>query len=176
MSDDIISERVTAAVEGDFVVFLIGMRINSLWKVHRWLPVFLAMPRMLRELEADPDSGLLGYHTNLGIRNQMLFMYWRSFEDLHEYARDQDQKHLPAWQAYNQDVGSDGDVGIWHETFLFRENEYEAVYNNMPPFGLGNIAERVPASGQRETAAERLGRTDGTAMPEAVDGSMSSDS
>ncbi|MFB6255318.1 MAG: monooxygenase family protein [Haloplanus sp.] len=40
----IVPERVTAEVEGDLVVFLIGMRINSLWKVHRWLPVFLAMP------------------------------------------------------------------------------------------------------------------------------------
>jgi len=25
----------------DVVVFLIGMRINAFWKVHRWLPVFL---------------------------------------------------------------------------------------------------------------------------------------
>ena len=60
MSGDIISERVTADIEGEFVVFRIGMRINKLWKVHKWAPVFVAMPRMLRELEADPDSGLLG--------------------------------------------------------------------------------------------------------------------
>jgi hypothetical protein len=30
----IIPERVTTDVDGDVVVFLIGMRINSLWKVH----------------------------------------------------------------------------------------------------------------------------------------------
>jgi hypothetical protein len=171
MSGDITSERVTADIEGEFVVFRIGMRINRLWKVHKWAPVFVAMPRMLRELEADPDSGLLGYERNLGIRNQSLFMYWRSFKDLHEYARDPDQEHLPAWQEYNQKVGSDGDVGIWHETFLVREGEYEAVYNNMPPYGLGEVSERVPASGQDETAAGRLGRTDGDSMPETVDGS-----
>jgi len=133
------------------------------------------MPRMLRELEADPDSGMLGYHRNLGFRNHSLCMYWRSFEDLHEYARDPDQEHLPAWKEYNHEVGSDGDVGIWHETFLIRKKEYEAVYNNMPPFGLGAIGERVPASGQHETAAGRLGRTDSDEMPETVDGSMGDD-
>jgi len=35
MSGDIISERVTADIEGEFVVFRIGMRINKLWKVHK---------------------------------------------------------------------------------------------------------------------------------------------
>jgi len=55
------AERMAAEIEGDFVVFLIGMRINKPWKVHKWLPVFLAMPRMLKELETNPDSGLIGY-------------------------------------------------------------------------------------------------------------------
>ncbi len=37
--------RVTATLEGDFVVFMIGMRFNKLWAIHKWLPVFLAMPK-----------------------------------------------------------------------------------------------------------------------------------
>lgn len=127
MNSDVIADRMTADVEGSFVVFRIGMRINRLWKVHKWLPVFLAMPRMLRELEADPDSGLLGYSFAPGIRNQTLLMYWRSFDDLHGYARDAEREHLPAWEDFNDLVGSNGDVGIWHETFLDRSGEYEAV-------------------------------------------------
>ena len=59
----IIAERMTAQIEGDFVVFLIGMRINKPWKVHKWLPVFMAMPRMLKELAANPQSGCLGTQT-----------------------------------------------------------------------------------------------------------------
>ena len=43
---EIIAQRMAAEMEGDFVVFLIGMRINKLWKVHKWLPVFLAMPKI----------------------------------------------------------------------------------------------------------------------------------
>jgi hypothetical protein len=35
----VIEDRMTAQVEGDFVVFLIGMRINRFWKVHKWLSV-----------------------------------------------------------------------------------------------------------------------------------------
>ena len=36
--------RHTADIQGDFVVFLIGMRFNRLLKVHKWWPVFAAMP------------------------------------------------------------------------------------------------------------------------------------
>ena len=57
---DIRAERVTADVDGEFVVFLIGMRINRLWKIHKWLPVARAMGRMLKEVQANPESGFLG--------------------------------------------------------------------------------------------------------------------
>lgn len=53
----IVAERMTAHIEGEIVVFLIGMRINRLWKVHKWLPVARAMPRMLAELAAAPEHG-----------------------------------------------------------------------------------------------------------------------
>ena len=42
---------MAAEIEGDFVVFIIGMRVNRPWKLHKWVPVFLAMPRMLKELK-----------------------------------------------------------------------------------------------------------------------------
>ena len=43
-------------VDGEIVVFLIGMRVNRPWKVPRWWPVFSAMPRMLRHLEQHPEK------------------------------------------------------------------------------------------------------------------------
>ena len=57
----IINQRMTAKIEGDFVVFLIGMRINRLWKFHKWIPVVLAIPKMLKELSMNPESGFLGF-------------------------------------------------------------------------------------------------------------------
>ena len=62
----IVTDRVTARIDDQVVVFLIGMRINRLWKVHKWWPVAAAMPRMLRELAGDPDSGFLGVESWFG--------------------------------------------------------------------------------------------------------------
>jgi hypothetical protein len=94
---------------------------------------------------------------------------------LREYARDAEGEHLPAWQRYNERFGSDDDVGIWHETYRVREDEYEAVYNNIPPYGLGDVAELVPASGHRETAAGRLGLSDGDDAAVTESGSVVAD-
>ena len=54
----LIKERVTVANEQELVVFLIGMRVNNVWKVHKWLPVATAMTRMLKELNEHPDTNL----------------------------------------------------------------------------------------------------------------------
>ena len=157
----LIDKRVTAEIDGDFVVFLIGMRINRLWKASKWLPVFLAMPKMVRELERNPESGFLGAKLYLGsLRQPMLVQYWRSFERLETYARSRDSAHWPAWVAFNKHVGSNGDVGIWHETYLVPAGSYECVYNNMPPTGLGAATRLVPASGRKATAASRTGLRD----------------
>lgn len=157
----VIPKRVTAAIEGDFVVFLIGMRINKLWKVWKWLPTFVAMPRMLRELEQSADSGFLGANQYIGSpRRPMLVQYWRSFEQLETYARSRDAGHWPAWVAFNKRVGSNGDVGIWHETYLVPAGRYDCVYNNMPPIGLGMATTLVPAAGRKATAAGRAGIRD----------------
>lgn len=149
--------RLTADVEGDFVVFMIGMRVNRPWKLHRWLPVFLAMPRMLRELAKDPDLGLLGYRQHLANPLQpMVVQYWRSFEQLEAFARAKDRTHFPAWVKFNQAVGTSGDVGIWHETYRVHAGDHESVYNHMPVFGLAKATSAVPASGRRESAAGRM--------------------
>ncbi|MGA2127105.1 MAG: DUF4188 domain-containing protein, partial [Xanthobacteraceae bacterium] len=58
--------RWTARFEEPHVVFLIGMRINKPWKVHRWFPVIMAMGRMLGELHARPELGFMGGRMWLG--------------------------------------------------------------------------------------------------------------
>jgi hypothetical protein len=147
------ANRVTARIEGDFVVFLIGMRINKPWKVQKWLPVFLAMPKMIRELERRPESGFLGHIMSLGV----IVQYWRSFEHLEAYARDANQAHWPAWIDFNRRVGkSRGDVGIWHETYRVRAGEYECVYSGMPPHGLAKASSTVDAVGPLDSARGRF--------------------
>jgi hypothetical protein len=163
----VVTEKVQADRDGEFVVFQIGMRINRFWKVHRWLPVALVAPRMVRELQSDPDSGLLGSRTVVGpgLRNIGFVQYWESFEALREYAHDTERRHRPAWVDYYQDgTADDSAVGIWHETYVVGEDDHESVYNNVPPHGLGAAegTDLVPATGDRETAADRLGRAEAT--------------
>lgn len=147
-----INQRMTVQLEGDFVVFIIGMRINRPWKINKWLPVVLSMPRMLKELAQKPESGFLGAESSLGL----VLQYWKSFEHLEAYAKDRDGLHYPAWKAFNTKIRSNGDVGIWHETYKVRAGEYECIYNNMPPYGLGKVGELVPATGRREYAGDRI--------------------
>ena len=151
----IIKQRMTTRLDGEFVLFLIGMRINRLWKVHKWLPVAMAMPRMLAELARKPESGFLGAQTYGGIPPVMA-QYWRSFAHLEAYAKNPAAEHFPAWQAFNRRVRSNGDVGIWHETYLVRAGQYETIYNNMPPYGLGRVGQLLPAVGHLEFAGARV--------------------
>lgn len=148
--------RFAAEIDGDFVVFLIGMRINNLWAVHKWLPVARAMPRMLTELRKQPELGLLHASYYKGPRTAMTVQYWRSFEQLHAYAHAKDKDHLPAWTEFNRWVGATGVVGVFHETYLVSEGKYEAVYVNMPRFGLALAGEVVPAVGRMQSAKERI--------------------
>ncbi|MEM8959511.1 MAG: DUF4188 domain-containing protein [Pseudomonadota bacterium] len=152
----IIAERMTAEIEGPFVVFLIGMRINKPLRVAAWLPVARAMRRMIRELYASPaESGFLG-HTGLG--GFTFVQYWQSFEHLEAYARAPEQKHWPAWTAFNRRVRETGRgaVGIWHETYMVEAGAYETLYRGMPAHGLGKCGRLVPATGARMEARGRV--------------------
>ena len=151
----LIQQRMTGAIEGEFVVFLIGMRINRWWKPHRWLRVALAMPRMLRELDRDPSLGYLGGESWFG-RTTIMVSYWRSMDQLLSYAHDRNAAHLPAWRAFNKLIGTNGDVGIWHETYRVRPGDSESVYVNMPAFGLAKAGRLLEATGPRSTAKQRL--------------------
>jgi hypothetical protein len=150
-----IQKRMTGRMDGEFVVFLIGMRVNRWWKVHQWLRVAMAMPRMLRELAQHPELGLLGAEQWFG-RTTVMVQYWRSMDHLMGYAKSRSAAHLPAWRAFNKLVGTSGDVGIWHETYRVRPGDYENVYANMPRFGMGKVGDLVEATGRHEAAAGRL--------------------
>jgi len=153
---EIVKGRMTARSNEPFVVFLIGMRLNKLWKVHKWGPIFMAMPRMIAELERQPELGFLGADAWFG-RTTMMVQYWRSFEALEAYAKARDKAHLPAWAAFNRAVGVDGDVGIYHETYKVEPGTYENIYANMPPVLFGRVAGLVPVRGGYEGARGRIG-------------------
>jgi hypothetical protein len=158
MSNPVIPGRFTAKIEGDFVVFLIGMRINRWLAFHRWIPTARAMGPMLRNLFGHPETGFLGGETFFRWRGVMFVTYWRSLDDLHRFAHSVDQPHLAAWKRFRQSIGDDGRVGIWHETFHVAAGAHESIYGNMPVFGLAAATAHLPAQGPRATMRGRLGQ------------------
>ncbi|WP_427887365.1 DUF4188 domain-containing protein [Kribbella sp. GL6] len=153
---DVVEGRQTAAYDGELVVFLIGLRINSVRRVKEWWPVARAMGPMLRELSKDKDSGLLGVRTLPTWRGVTLIQYWESVEKLQAFANDDNRKHRPAWVAFFRNAYKSGATGIWHETYVVPAGNTETVYGNMPLLGLGRVQGVVPVGQRGDTAAERL--------------------
>ena len=153
---DVKQGRWMAHIEGDFVVFLIGARFEKrhLLRTLRDLGGRRGMPHMLKVLSEDPERGMLGYE--MSTFGGLIVQYWRSFEHLERFANSPDP-HADVWRRYWKRVGQSPRTGIWHETYLVKAGEYEAIYGNMPPFGLGKASSLVTAA-EASTARGRLKR------------------
>lgn len=150
---EVAGRRMTAEIEGDFVVFLIGARLSKLQLVQGFLDLGgrRGMRHMLDYLVERPEKGLLAYEMGL----PTIVQYWRSFEQLEAFAKDKDDPHLEIWRQYWRRVGRSTRTGIWHETYLVKAGQYEAIYGNMPPHGLGKAGRLVPIS-EASSARERI--------------------
>ncbi len=159
--------RFSADVGADGkVLFLIGMRFNRLWRVWKWFPVVVAMPRMLIELRKNPDLGLVGRpRIFLSGKTILVWQYWASFEQLTAYSRSQTAAHLPAWRRFNAKVRDNGSVGIFHETIVLSDATVETVYGNMPTFGLALVTGAVPAAQRGQSAKARISGSSDAAPP-----------
>jgi hypothetical protein len=159
MGNPIFTGRYTTENSDDIVVFMIGMRVNKPLKLHKWLPVFSAMPGMIKELYTNKaELGFLSMETYFGLRTTCMIQYWRSMDDLLAYAHN--EKHLTAWKNFNQKIGSNGAVGIYHESYRITSGNYESIYGNMPRYGLGKALQHIPIFAGRHTARERMGTHD----------------
>lgn len=149
--------RMSADPHDEVVVFMLGMRINKAWKVHRWFWIVVAMPRMLRELAQHPELGLLKVHNGLLSGHPVVVCYFRSPEHLYRFAKDPTNTHLDAWRRFNRSIRDSGDVGIWHETYRVAPDRVETIYSNMPAWGMGAATEVVPAGRRGNSAEYRAG-------------------
>lgn len=155
MGKTVYKGRFTTDNDRKLVVFLIGMRINKRRAIRKWLPVFTAMPGMIRELYEHKDElGFLSMESFFGLRTTVMITYWRSEEDLLAYSKG--QKHLTAWKNFNRKVGDNDAVGIYHETYVVPKGSYEAIYGNMPVYGLAKAANHKAVTGDMISARKRL--------------------
>jgi hypothetical protein len=155
-STTVVPGRMTARLDKPVVLFLIGMRINKLRNLPKYLWFMRTMPTMLAELEKTPDAGLLWYRQYVSPPNIMVQQYWESFDKLLAYSKEPSKAHRPAWTRFMRELMKDGSVGIWHETYLVEPGRFETVYGNMPPFGLGAASNIVKAEGPLAAAKDRF--------------------
>jgi len=155
MTKHLFTGRYTTENEEDIVVFVIGMRVNKRLAVHKWLPVFLAMPGMIRELYTNKeDLGFLSMESYFGLRTTAMIQYWRSMDDLLAYAKF--EKHMNAWKNFYKKIGNNQTVGIYHETYQVKKGNYESFYGNMPHYGLGKALDLIPITAKHDSARKRL--------------------
>ncbi len=164
--------RFTAQTDEPFIVFMAGVRVNHFFAFWKWIPAVMAIRPMMRTLYKHRSLGFLGGQPFIYWPGVGTIQYWRSFEDLEGFARSKIDPHLASWRRFNKMVGTDGSVGIWHETYIVEPGNYEVVYNNMPLFGLATATtttksvKHIPAVGhRRETARQRLGEENEPAVP-----------
>lgn len=144
------------AEHAGLVLFHIGIRINQLRKPRDWVPVLLWMPRMLRELYARPELGMLSAEVYNSGRTFLVVQYWRDFDSLKNWAGAHDHRHLPAWRAFNRAARTTEAAGVFHETFVIGAQNSETVYVDMPVMGMARATRHVPIARRGQTAARRL--------------------
>jgi len=100
--------RWTADIDGDFVVFLIGARVQDPEQAGPAVGLLMAMVDMLGELVQDPAKGLLGFQ-QFGDVDGVIVQYWRSFEALEAYAGPALRGDLPEHAGHRPAEGWHGD-------------------------------------------------------------------
>ncbi len=150
--------RQTATPPEGTVLFMVGMRINKLRAIHRWLPVTFAMPRMLIEQMKHREIGMIGTpRTFVSGRVVMVVQYWESAEKLEAYAKDALHSHLPAWRDFNAKARKSDSVGVFHETYIIGTHNHENISVQLPnPILLGAAVGVSPVNAARDTARQRL--------------------
>jgi len=154
LGQKIYNGRYTARSEESFVLFIIGMRVNKIFSITKWLPVFRAMGPMIKELYQNRDLGFIHTEFLLNWRRVTLIQYWKSFEELESYAHG--KTHAVAWKSFNQKIKDDGSVGIYHETYIIEKGASEAIYSNMPMFGLSKAFSHIHVAPKTDSARARM--------------------
>ncbi|KMY44314.1 transcriptional regulator [Bacillus sp. FJAT-27916] len=150
----IFAGRYVTDAKTDFVLLIIGMRVNNLLAFRKWIPVAKAMGPMIKELYQNPELGFIHTEVSLSWRGVTLIQYWRSFEDLEAYAHG--RIHMRAWTRFNKKTKGNDAVGIFHETYRIEKGSTEGIYVNMPKTGLAHVTTHEPVTKEMNTSRMRL--------------------
>lgn len=146
----------------------IGMTLNKGWRPDLRLPVFFSMPAVTRELDEDPESGLLGYELLVNRRGPFAVQYWSSLDKLYDYASAGSRSHRPAWATFNTMARKHPEaVGVWHETFVVERAE--RMFVGTPAMALPKATRVVPVERGTHRPSARARMADGATAGRAPD-------
>jgi hypothetical protein len=149
MSGRVSRETVDLSGYPDLIVIYLGMRARTV----RGVLTFVKFGRAIRQaVDAEPDGLLLHENFFFSPVHGGMRQYWRDFGSLENWTRT--LPHQAWWRDFLRDSGG---TGFWHELYSIRGG-IEAVYDDMPPLGLGTFAPREPARGRMFGSRGRLGR------------------
>ena len=115
-------------------------------ELRHWLPLWRSLRKMLREQQANPQTGMLwSTHWRDG-REFTVLQYWSDMDALMSYAQNKSFRHAGAWKKYNHGVGDTGLVGIWHEAYAIdpeTPGHLHTIYRDVPERGLAAATERT---------------------------------
>lgn len=153
---DIFPGRYTAEFKDTIIVFVIGMRVNRLFALHKWLlPTFNTL-RLWIHVKTNPPKGYLYGYLYLYCRGIGMMQYWHDFTALETFSHDKNQPHYKAWSQLALQTESDKTFGYWHETYEINPNRTEAIYGSMPRFGLAAASNHEQLKIREDSARSRL--------------------
>lgn len=87
-----------------------------------------------------------------GKGNKIVYVsYWRSLEDLHRFNLSPFHMEIRRW--WNGNLKNMPHLGIFHETYSVEPHQWETIYENFHPMGLG-----MYASGSCRTKTNEVSR------------------
>ncbi len=149
--------QVSTQIEDPFIVLILGIRINNFLLFWKWIPTIFSSFPMVFTLVRHKAAGFLGGQATFFWPGIGIIQYWRTFDELEQFARSQRYPHLKSWRWYNKAIGARGSVGLWHEVYFVEPDCHETVYDNMPIFGLATSAKHAPVGGHSKVTRLHLG-------------------
>jgi len=156
MNGSVYPGRYAARSASEFVLFRVGMRFNGRRGIVAALQTFAKMPAMLAEQAAQPEIGMLSTSFALAWPVIALTQFWRSFDDLERYAKASEREHTKAWRWFNKLGHASEGTGVWHETYRIAPGSFEAIYVNMPRYGLAAAVDHVAIDSTTDGARDRM--------------------
>jgi len=94
-------------------------------------------------------SAWLGAGERAACNEYATISYWRSIEDIHQWALS--PMHRDAWNWWNKTLSKHSNLGIMHEVFeIPKRHGWEGIYANYHPTGLAATTRLVSDSGKAE--------------------------